>query len=465
VKPGFLTELRAFFGKKSQAPEAARELIARAKPQFGDESLRSDLIELAIMRTLLKRLVILAILAGAAAAAIVPAVSWFQKRSVPKYLAATVSRGRVETMVNSTGSVKPVRTVSVGAFTSGPIAEVKVDFNSVVKKDDLLALIDRRLLAAFVDRDRAALETQKAEKDRVEALLQQAINNEERARKLFAVNKDYISATEIDQFHFTRLTFEAQRKLAEASIAQAEATLKNSQANLDYTEIRSPEDGIVIERKVDPGQTVAASFQTPELFTIGLEMDRHMFVYASVDEADIGLIREAQKRRQAVKFTVDAYPGVLFEGRSDQVRLNTTTTQNVVTYPVIIEAPNPELKLMPGMTANISFQIEAKEDVVRVPVAALRFTPLPAQVRPEDRHYVETVATNPPEGVKRTAMEKAEQSRSRQRRLVWMQEGSLLRAVPVTLGLMDNQFAELVTGDLSEGEAVVTGTESAFAPR
>src|SRR5262249_15109095 len=155
----------------------------------------------------------------------------------------------------STGTVKPVRTVAVGAFTSGPIAEVKVDFNSVVKKNDLLAIIDRRLLAAAVDRDRAALETQKADARRIEALLKQAQNNEERARKLQAVNKDYISETEIDQYYFTRLTFEAQRNQALAAIAQAEATLKNSQANLDYTEIRSPENGIVIERKVDPGQT------------------------------------------------------------------------------------------------------------------------------------------------------------------------------------------------------------------
>jgi HlyD family secretion protein len=414
---------------------------------------------------MLKRLLIVAVLVGLAAAIVLPGINWYQKHAAPRYLTATVSRGRVETVVNSTGTVKPVRTVSVGAFTSGPLAEVKVDFNSVVKKDDLLALIDRRLLAAFVDRDRAALETQKADKARIEALLKQAQNNEERARKLLAVNKDYISETELDQFYFTRLTFEAQRKLADASIAQAEATLQNSQANLDYTEIRSPADGIIIERKVDPGQTVAASFQTPELFTIGLEMDKHMHVYASVDEADIGLIRTAKERGRVVKFTVDAYPSDLFEGKVYQIRLNSTTTQNVVTYPVIIEAPNPDLKLMPGLTANISFQIEAKDDVVRVPVAALRYVPLASQVHPEDRHHVEALTLSPAEGVKRTASQKAEQSRSRQHRLVWVRDGEWLRAVPVTLGLMDNQFAELLTGDLSEGQPVVTGTESALPPR
>ena len=135
-------------------------------------------------------------------------------------------------------------------------------------------------------------------------------------------------------------------------------------------------DGTVIERKVDPGQTVAASFVTPELFIIAPDMDKHMYVFASVDEADIGQIRTAQERGKAVKFTVDAYPGDLFEGKIHQIRKNSTTTQNVVTYPVVIEAPNPDLKLLPGMTANITFQIEARDDVLRVPAAALRFVPL-----------------------------------------------------------------------------------------
>lgn len=419
-----------------------------------------------LMRRMIKRLVILGVLAGILGAISYSVHSWWQQRSTPKYLTAKVSRGRVETVVNSTGTLKAVRTVSVGAFTSGPIAEVKVDFNSVVKKDELLALIDRRLAQSALDRDTAALATQKSDKKRIQALLKQARNNEDRARKLQRINKDYISDTDIDQYYFTRLTFEAQVELADANIAQAEANLKNSVANLEYTEIRSPADGTIIERKVDPGQTVAASFQTPELFTIGLEMDKRMHVYASVDEADMGLIRQAQKQNRIVKFTVDAYPGDLFEGHIHQIRLNSTTTQNVVTYPVIIEAPNPELKLMPGMTANISFQIEAKEDVLRLPAAALRFVPLVAQVRPEDKQYLEVLPSSPQEGApKRTASEKAEQARNRQRRVVWVQDGDLLRAVPVTLGLIENQFAEIVGGDLTEGQAVVTGTENALAAR
>lgn len=344
-------------------------------------------------------------------------------------------------------------------LTSGPIAKVNVDFNSTVTKGQVLATIDPRLLEAAVERDRAAVESQKAELNRVEALLQQAKNNEKRARSLLAINKDYLAESDLDQYHFARMGFEAQIKLVEATIKQVEANLKNSDANLGYTKIVSPVDGVIIERKIDPGQTVAASFQTPELFVIAPDMEKHMYVYASVDEADIGQIRSAQERSKPVKFNVDAYPGDVFEGKIHQIRKNSTTTQNVVTYPVVIEVPNPGMKLLPGMTANITFQIEAKEDALRIPSAALRFMPLPTQVRPEDRHFVEVFSAASAAGAKKTADEKAEQSRKRQRRIVWVKDGELLRAVPVTLGLIDNQYAELVEGGLSEGQEVVTGTE------
>jgi HlyD family secretion protein len=417
------------------------------------------------MRRLLKWGLVLGVLAGVAAASRPALLAWWSQRSIRKYQTAVISRGRIETVVNSTGTVKPVRSVSVGAFTSGPIAEIYVDFNSRVKADQVIARIDAKLAKAAVDRDRAALETQKAELTRIEALLQQARNNEQRARKLMAINKDYLSDTEMDQYKFTTLSTEAQRKLAVANITQAEANLKNSEANLGYTEIISPVDGIVIERKVDPGQTVAASFQTPELFVIAPDMDKHMHVYASVDEADIGLITDAQKKGNVVKFTVDAYPGDLFEGKIHQIRKNSTTTQNVVTYPVLIEAGNRDLKLMPGMTANISFQVDAKQDVLRLPVAALRFVPTPEEVVAEDKHFVDTtVAKSDDEGARRSASEKAERARNRNRRTVWIQDGPLLRAVSVTLGLIDSQFAEIVDSSLAEGQSVVTGTETP-APR
>ena len=419
------------------------------------------------MKRLVRWLVFLCILGGIVAGIGYWAKSWWEKRSIPTFQTAKVSRGRIETVVNSSGTIKPVLSVSVGAFTSGPIAKVNVDFNSVVKKDDVLATIDPRLLEAAVEHDRATVESQKAELARVQALLQQSKNNEKRARQLLAINKDYLAETDLDQYYFTRLAYEAQIKLGEASIKQAEATLKNSLANLGYTKIIAPVDGIVIERKVDPGQTVAASFQTPELFVLAPDMDKHMFVYASVDEADIGQISSAQQRGQVVKFTVDAYPGDLFEGKIHQIRKNSTTTQNVVTYPVVIEEPNKGMKLLPGMTANITFQIETKEDVLRVPAAALRYTPLPTLVRPEDKHYLDAIPAPPVDGsnTKTTANDKARQSKKRHQRVVWVKDGEKLRAIPVTLGLMVNQFAEYLEGGLSDDQELVTGTEFGVTPR
>lgn len=288
-------------------------------------------------------------------------------------------------------------------------------------------------------------------------------------------------------------------------IRQAEANLENSRQNLAYCKIKAPENGIVIERKVDEGQTVVASYQTPDMFTLGVEMDKHVYIFASVDEADVGLIRSAQKRfedqktlatlaavvgrlgqywgqpenalaavgtgdylvQAAVQFTVDAYPDELFTGTIYQIRMNSTTTQNVVTYPIVIDAPNPGMKLMPGMTASLTFHTAVREDVLRVPAAALRFFPTADQVRPEDRHHVDALPTttaNEDTGPQ-TATEKADLSRKRQRRLVWVKEGELLRAVPVVLGLIENQFAELLEGDLTEGQEVVTGTEGPYSSR
>jgi HlyD family secretion protein len=418
------------------------------------------------VKKLLKWVVVLGVLFGLVSIASVRAKTWMAQRAIPKYLTASISRGQVWTVVTSTGTVKPVLSVSVGAFTSGPIAKVNVDFNSAVKKGEILALIDPRLAQAAYDHDVAALEAQQADLGRVDALVQQAKNNEARARKLVAINKDYIADTDLDTYLYTRMQYEAQYRLGQASIKQAEAQVANSKANLEYTKIISPVDGVIINRLVDPGQTVAASFQTPELFVIAPDMEKHMYIYASVDEADIGQIRAAQAHDKAVQFTVDAYPGDLFKGKIHQVRHNSTTTQNVVTYPVVIEVPNPGLKLMPGMTANLTFPIETKEDVLRLPSTALRFVPLTTQVHPEDQHYLESPqSTQSTDVKKRSADEKAEQARKRQQRIVWVKDGELLRAVPVTLGLIENKYAEVVLGNLTEGQEVIVGIESGASPR
>jgi HlyD family secretion protein len=442
---------------------------------------------------------IIAVLVAGGASISVAAIAYWPKHAKFKYLTAPVTRGRVETVVNSTGKVKAIKSVPVGAFTSGPIEKVYVDFNSRVKKGldkedyplmgatiagfcvlpeaqgylwsaallfpdkTLLAEIDPRLTSTKVKQDRAYLETQQANLASVEAELNEAKNEAIRADKVRKEDPTYISGTDWDKAYFRHLRMKAQLKLAQAAIDQAQATLENSEANLAYTKIWSTENGIVIERKVDPGQTVAASFQTPELFVIAADMDKQMHIFGSVDEADIGLITRAYEKqdqlsRAPVSFTVDAYPGELFQGKIFQIRNNSTTEQNVVTYPVVIETANPGGKLRPNMTATITFNIEAKDDVVRLPVSALRFIPTAAQVRPEDRHYLDVSAAVG--SSKRSVTEKVDMAKHRQNRVVWVEDGEYLRAVPVMLGLIDRQYAELIGGELTVDQKIVTNIDS-----
>jgi HlyD family secretion protein len=421
------------------------------------------------MRRLIRWGIVLGILGAIGWAVAVPGMAYLKERRRVTYREADVTRGRIVAVVNSTGTVKPVLSVAVGSFVSGPIDKIFVDFNDEVKKGQVMAQIDPLIYKANVARDRAVLATRRAEVDRVKAELQQAKNDEARANALRAENRTFISDAEIDQFKFKRISLEAQLAVADANILQAQANVDLSEANLKYTEITAPTDGVIIDRKVDPGQTVAASFQTPELFVLAPDMRKEMRVFASVDEADIGLIREAQRIGLPVRFTVDAYPGDLFTGTIFQIRRNSTTTQNVVTYPVVVSAPNGDLKLLPGMTASISFQVGEKADVVRIPNAALRFYPQREQVRPEDRAILEGVvaAAGKPEDedererleATKSAEEKAELRRQRNRRHVWAVDGEFLRAVEVTTGLADGNNTELLSGDLKEGQKLVTGIQ------
>jgi HlyD family secretion protein len=433
------------------------------------------------MRTLLIVGVVVALFAGAIAAGYSPALEYWQKQNAPKWRTSEVSQGDIVSVVNSTGTIKPVLQVAIGSFVSGPIIEPKDEhgnplldrngkpwqiaaFNQEVKKGDLLAKVDPRIYQASYDRDLAILQTRQADVERVDALLQQAINDERRADELRKEDPNFIAQAEIDKFHFTRLSLKAQLDLQKASVAQARAQLDLSLANLKYTDIRAPVDGIIINRKIDPGQTLAAQFQTPELFVLAPEMREKMHVHASVDEADIGYILEAKKRALPVTFTVDAYSD-LFEGVIEEVRLSSTTTQNVVTYPVIVAAPNPELKLLPGMTASISFEVERRDDVVKVPNSALRFFPQVQHVRPEDKPLLEGKqdVNNEEEQVTESSLaasERAAARKKRNRRHVWVQEGIKLKAVEVETGISDSYFTELVSGDLKPGAKLVIGLQA-----
>jgi HlyD family secretion protein len=422
-----------------------------------------------------------------------PIGRYMKERNRVIYRDAEVTRGRIAAVVNATGTIQPVLSVKVGSVVSGPIIKVYVDYNSDVKAGDPLADVDPKLYAANLARDqanwdsaKAALDsalanvaTRQAEVNQTKARLEQAKNDEARYVDLQTLNKNFTSATEMDKYKYDALSLKAQVEVAQASVKQAQASVKQAEAliaqakagydlsktNMDYTNILSPVDGIVIERKIDPGQSMAAQFQTPELFVVGKNMREEMRVFAAVDEADIGYIVEAEKTGQPVHFTVDTYPDHLFKAKilpKTGIRMNATTTQNVVTYPVVASAPNPDLKLKPGMTASVSFQLREKEDVLRIPNAALRFYPQREQVRPEDRHILENKApAASEEGVAGapSAEEKAEARRKRTRRHVWVVDGDFLRAVEVTTGLSSANHTELVAGELEDKQKLVTGIQ------
>ncbi len=414
------------------------------------------------MKRFLKKLIIVAIVCGLAFAACRPLVSKFQAGNKPNWRMAKVTRGRVLYDVRATGEVKPVLSVSIGSFVSGPITHLFVDFNQEVKKYDLLARVDPSLFEAAVARDLAVLDTRKADALRVNALYQKAVRNELRAVALRKENEDFISPREMDTFHFERLSLEAQLKVAKASIKQAEAAQKTSRANLGYTEIRSPVDGTVIDCKIEQGQTLAAQFQTPELFIIAPDMKKKMRVFATIDEADVGRIIQAKDNGLPVEFKVSAYPEDTFYGQIEQIRKNATTTENVVTYPVIVAAPNPDLKLLPGMTASLSFQVDERKDVVRVPNSALRFYPNNRmQVREEDRTLFDGEEDDEDdsdiEETHLTAEEKKELKRKRAKRHVWVKEGDFLKAVQIEIGLVGWKHSEMVEGELKEDDELVIG--------
>jgi HlyD family secretion protein len=395
-----------------------------------------------------------------------------------KYRTVAVRRGDVKLLVSSTGTVKPVLSVQVGAFVSGPIQKVLVDFNDRVKKDQVLAEVDRRTYEAQRNQSRSSLLRAKADLEQYKAKLAQAGQEWERAKKLRAIRDapnsalkgvlgkpiNAISDADFDAAKANYESAKANVDVGRAAVEQAQATLELAETNLNYTIIRSPVDGLIVDRLVDPGQTVAASFQTPQLFVVAPDLEKKVHIYASVDEADIGLIREAQRRNEPVSFTVDAYPKDAFQGNIFQVRLNPTTVSNVVTYTVVVESPNLELKLLPGMTANLSFQIEKHAGVPTVPNAALRFHPKPDEVRPADRAILDGTAVEEQSEEGEESAEAAALRRNRHH--VWVADGNLLSAVEIVTGLEGKRYTEIVSGGLVEGQDVVTGlrTASSKAP-
>ena len=318
----------------------------------------------------MKKVLFVIVLLGGAAAA----YGYYGLRTVefvPEVSTIRVTTGDVVDTVGATGALEAVTTVQVGSQVSGIIEELYVDFNSIVHEGDVIMRLDPSLFETQLEQARANLLRAEADVERLRVGVDDAATQLARAGELAA--GDLISETELEAAEVSLRLAEAQLKSAEAQVTQAQASLNQNAVNLEHTVIRAPIDGIVTSRLVDVGQTVAASFQAPQLFVIAADLTK-MRVIADIDESDVGRIRPSQR----VTFTVDAYPAEEFEGSVSQIRLEPLVTQNVVTYATVIDAPNPDLKLKPGMTATVTIEVARRNDVLRVPAAAIRFRPTPA---------------------------------------------------------------------------------------
>jgi HlyD family secretion protein len=349
------------------------------------------------------------------------------KGDSPSYRTEPVTRGDIQATVTATGTVNAVTTVLVGTQVSGTIRNLYVDFNSRVKKRQVIAQIDPSTFEAQVRQARANLLSAEANRDRSETALVDAKRTFDRNKELFSRN--LVPRSDLDTAETNYEAAKAQVGSAMAQIEQARASLDFAERNLEYTKILSPVDGVVISRNVDVGQTVAASFQTPTLFTIAQDLTK-MQINTNVAESDIGLVKVGQD----VEFTVDAYPDTLFRGQVGQIRQAPITVQNVVTYDVVVRVHNRDFKLMPGMTANVSIIITTRRDVLRVTNAALRF------------RFSERPAAGASAGT--TAPE-------RKGPAVWVLENGKPKRVIVTPGISDGLYTEIVSGDLKEGQQLI----------
>ena len=375
---------------------------------------------------------------GVGAVVIVALVIWMcsggKKEETVEFETAKAERQDIHTTITATGTIEPVTSVTVGTQVSGIVSKLYVDYNSVVKKGQVIAELDKTNLTSELNRAKADLSS-------AESTLAYETANFKRYQTLF--DKGLVSANDYES---AKLSYEKARQTA----ASSRENVQKAQTNLGYATITSPIDGVVLSKAVEEGQTVAASFNTPELFNIAQDLT-DMRVIADIDEADIGGVKEGQR----VTFTVDAFPDDKFEGQVTQVRQEATTTSNVVTYEVVISAPNKDLKLKPGLTANVTIYTLEKNDVLAVPSKALRFMPNEALLKKGEQ--IEDV----------DAPQK-----------VWTMEGNTFKAHKVETGITNGMLTEIVSGikegaevlvdfNISGGEAEQAGqqAQNPFMPR
>jgi HlyD family secretion protein len=391
----------------------------------------------------------------------------YESKNTPQYFTEKVQKGDIQNVVQATGTINAVTTVQVGSQVSGTIQTLSADFNSHVKKNQVIAQIDPALFKgallqaqANLANAQANLVAAKANLDKADAAAVQAKLDLNRYTTL--AQQGIVPAQQLDSARATSQSADAAVGAAKAAVTQASAqvqqnsaAVKIAQANLDYTTIRSPIDGTVIARSVDVGQTVAASLQAPTLFTIAQDLTK-MQVYVSTDESDVGTIKAGQD----VSFKVDAFPKDTFKGRVSAVRLNATTVQNVVTYTTIVDFDNPDMKLFPGMTAYVTVPVATATDVVKVPNGALRFTPSLTAQQISDLYQKAGIATTG--GARKGGKGTQQASSQATTAIVWkLNADKSLEPVQIKLGITDHtttEVAQVVKGSLNPQDQVVTGS-------
>ena len=380
--------------------------------------------------------------------AVLVATACGRKQAAP-YRTDPVTRGPVSEVVNATGDVSAIVTVNVGSQVSGIIDKLNVDFNSKVKKDQLLATLDPRLFQAQLEKAAASLASANANVEKAQAAYADSVRIANRQQELR--QQGLISQADLDTALATRDQNAAGLSAAKATVLQAKADRDMAATNLAFTRITSPIDGVVVSRSVDVGQTVAAAFQAPTLFLIANDLTK-MQILANIDEADVGKVREGLE----AKFTVDAYPGETFTGMIRDVRQAPNTIQNVVTYPAVIDAPNPDRKLRQGMTASVNITAARKDDSLRVSNAALRWKPDESAAPETAQRPGGTPQARTASAAARGARDgSAQQAPGRAGRVYKLENG---KPVPVNIrvGLSDGQRTEVIEG-LSEGDRVIVG--------
>lgn len=377
------------------------------------------------------------------------------KKMVPQYKTEQVRRGELTVIVTATGTLQPTNTVSVGSELSGIIKSVEVNYNDRVKVGQILARLDTSKLEAQLAQSRAALESAKAKVLQSQATVGETRSKLKQYQKVSELSNGKVpSQSEMDAAEAAFERAKADAAGAIAAVSQAQAAFQSNETDLSKSIIRSPINGVVLTRNIEPGQTVAASFQAPVLFTLAEDL-AHMELHVNVDEADVGKVQEGQN----AIFSVSAYPNRAFEARITQTRFASTTTLGVVTYETVLKVSNTDLSLRPGMTATANITVKKVEDAILISSAALRFTPPVNEDKAESSggSLISKLLPRPP---RQPAKQRIETPDKKRRQQVWILENGQLSPISITTGSANGGMTEVVAGDIQTGMEVVVDTIS-----